>query len=316
MRIKENLPSGITILGGIITLLTTFYYMKSFIYSLGFYYGAGTIVNAYNITLSQQLLSSIPSQSALSLAIYITYLMAPVSLIIFMFGVIWFMGRRNDKTLSAVVMILAVFYLAMIIVLETNFNSGGHLIEYSLAYIGSGLAIIGAGTTFIPQKQQAKPARATPISIDPEKPYTNISILSNRLIGKMSGEIRIIDMHFDVRGLDNLIRILGDRELQFQSIKVLAKGERLSDDFAREFNDFKSELAGKGVAFELRVMSDATASQQHERLMMDSSIAYKIPPLNIINRKSEHIVGVNHAEASHRFNKLWSEAVKFENTTN
>ncbi len=39
------------------------------------------------------------------------------------------------------------------------------------------------------------------------------------------------------------------------------------------------------------------AARQHERLIMDSDLAYKIPPLNIINKKNEHIVGINGREA-------------------
>ena len=46
---------------------------------------------------------------------------------------------------------------------------------------------------------------------------------------------------------------------------------------------------------------------------MDSMLAYKIPPLNIINQKNEHIVGINIREVQFKFNNLWAKATKFEN---
>jgi hypothetical protein len=129
----------------------------------------------------------------------------------------------------------------------------------------------------------------------------------------MSGDLKIIDMHMDTTGLGNLMRIIDGKEGRYKSISVLAKADRLSSDFDLVFKDFKNELASKGVTFELRIMSDKDALEQHERLLMDDKIAYKIPPLNIINKKSEHLVGVNSMHAQTRFNKLWSNAGKYEN---
>jgi hypothetical protein len=61
------------------------------------------------------------------------------------------------------------------------------------------------------------------------------------------------------------------------------------------------------------VLDDGDAAKQHERLLLDGSEAYKIPPLNIINKKSEHITAVNRDDAARRFEDLWSRAIKFEN---
>ena len=154
---------------------------------------------------------------------------------------------------------------------------------------------------------------AGPISIDPQTPYTNVMILSKRLMSKLNGDIKILDMHFDANGLENLSRLLSGNLERYKSVSVLAKRDRLGSEFIRNYSDFKNELGNKGVAFELKVLNDMDAGEQHERVLMDGSSAYKIPPLNIINRKSEHIVSINHREAEARFNRLWTNSTKLEN---
>ena len=140
-----------------------------------------------------------------------------------------------------------------------------------------------------------------------------MKVLSNRIMRKLHGEIKILDMHFDTSSLDNLMQLISGHTQQYRQISVLTSASRLGTSFESSYNDFRSELANRNVAFELRVLSTADAAKQHERILMDDDTAYKIPPFNIINKKNEHIVGINHAEANGRFGKLWSEATKFEN---
>jgi hypothetical protein len=129
----------------------------------------------------------------------------------------------------------------------------------------------------------------------------------------LNGELKILDMHFDTNALDNLMQLVDKNMQQYTSISVLTSTMRLGDEFGKSYGDFKNELTNRKVAFELRVLSTEEAAKQHERVLMDNKTAYKIPPLNIINKKNEHIVGINHQEAENRFNNLWSKATKFEN---
>ncbi|EQD46801.1 hypothetical protein B2A_08729, partial [mine drainage metagenome] len=64
------------------------------------------------------------------------------------------------------------------------------------------------------------------------------------------------------------------------------------------------------IGFEVRVMNPEDAAAQHERFIVDSERAYKIPPLNIINKKSEHIVSIKHGEALRRFDYMWGRGRK------
>ena len=60
-------------------------------------------------------------------------------------------------------------------------------------------------------------------------------------------------------------------------------------------------------------MGGEDAVEQHERMIMDSEKAYKIPPFNIINRKSEHIVQLEYSGSRKRFDDIWNRSTKIEN---
>lgn len=151
------------------------------------------------------------------------------------------------------------------------------------------------------------------VSMDPQKPYTNLVTLSESLISRFGGSLNVLDMHFDSTGMRNLSILLHGNEPNFKSVNVLMGKERASSRFVKEYRDFKEELANSGIAFDVRVMNDEDFAQQHERLLYDDSYAYKIPPLNIINKKSEHIVGIKRREAAERFEYMWGRATKLEN---
>jgi len=87
----------------------------------------------------------------------------------------------------------------------------------------------------------------------------------------------------------------------------------MDSGFNTNLVDFRNELNELGVVLEVKLMDDKDAVQQHERLLMDDSIAYKIPPFNIINKRAEHITSVNVKEAHLRFQHLYDRAIKLEN---
>ncbi len=312
---NKNLAAVLTLLGGLALLFATLLYLRGLLVSYGFVTGTEVVVSTYNLTLTSQLASILPSLSALSLALYIAYLMVPLSLMVFAIGVAWLFTGRQDRWLAVVAMVSALFYLGLAAMLELNFNFGYSTSNYYSSYLGVALSLIGGVLVVVHGRQQSRSSRsaAASIAINPDTPYTNISILSNRVMGRMSGALRILDMHFDLNGLDNLMRMMSGKEGRYTSLRILTRADRLTPHFDRSYLDFKRELQKKGVEFELRVLPPEIAAEQHERMIMDSERAFKIPPLNIINRKSEHIVGMNHADADRRFEKIWSSSTKYEN---
>lgn len=315
VRVSDlDISSVLTPLGGIAALLYSFYYVQQLSLSLGVYYGISGTVKAYNITSSQSLTTALAQTSTIALALHLSYVLVPFALLMFSIGILWLFSKAYSRTMAMLLIFASVVYLIIAVLLQIDFGFSNTKALLPGSYIGAALALAGAAYFLLKLNSKAPSRRPSQqISINPDTPYSNMKILSNRLMKKLSGEIRVLDMHFDVTALDNLIQLIGKEEGRYRSILVLAKADRLNSDFEKPYKDFKSELENKKIGFELRVLNEKDASKQHERMLMDDNVAYKIPPLNIINRKSEHIVSIKHSDALHRFNELWAEATKFEN---
>ena len=151
------------------------------------------------------------------------------------------------------------------------------------------------------------------LAIDPSKPFSNLMALQDGLFPKMGGSLKIVDKHFNSATLANLHRLTEPSIANFNKITILTSKEMLDSSFGSNVADFRSELSSGGIEVEIRLMDDKDAVDQHERMLFDDSVAYKIPPFNIINKKSEHITRINRGEASRRFDYLYSRALKMEN---
>ncbi len=313
-----NFSAIAVLIGGALALLFTFYFMQQLSYSIGIYSGISSTIKAYNITnstISSVLLTTLSQSTTLVLALHLTYALLPFALLIFALGIIWLFSRSFAKFTGSMLLISSMIYIILTAILQFDFSFKNAPYAFPLAYLGAIVAIAVSlySTWKADSKQHTSKRPVAHISINPDTPYSNMKILSNRLMRKLSGEIKILDMHFDVGALDNLMMLIDRNTDQYSKICVLTKPDRLGDEFEKSFTDFRNELSNRKVEFELRVLDQSQSSKQHERILMDDRTAYKIPPLNIINRKSEHIVGINHDEASRRFDGLWAEARKFEN---
>ena len=307
-------------IGGFIALLYTFYFMQQLSYSIGVYSGISTAIKAYNISsanasVSSTLYAAQAQSTSLLLALHLTYALLPFAVIMLAISVIWLFAKSYYKFTGSLLVISAMMYVILTLILEFDFSFKNTIYSFPVAYIGCALvAIVGAYSMIKTEYKPSLVKRAIPqISINSETPYSNMKLLSDRLMKKLKGEIKILDMHFDINGLDNLMQLIGKNTEQYTQISVLTSTMRLGYEFDKSYADFKKELANKNVRFELRVLTQEDAAKQHERVLMDDTTAYKIPPLNIINKKNEHIVGINHREAQYTFNILWAKATKFEN---
>jgi hypothetical protein len=314
-----SLSQVIVLIGGFITLLYTFYYMQQLSYSIGVYSGISRAITTYNVTIkdaNSALLGALSQSSTLALALHLTYALLPFAVIILAIGVIWLFSKPYSKMTATILVISSIIYIILVAILEFDFSFNSAIFTFPVAYVGGALALAGGANSLLKMYNRSPQLtrRATPqISINPDTPYSNMRLLSNRLMRKLNGEIKILDMHFDTNSLDNLMQLIEKHMQQYRQISVLTSTMRLGNEFGKSYNDFKNELANRNVIFELRVLSAEDAAKQHERVLMDDGVAYKIPPLNIINKKNEHIVGINQKEAQSRFSNLWSKATKFEN---
>ena len=98
-------------------------------------------------------------------------------------------------------------------------------------------------------------------------------------------------------------------------LEIISSSEMFDGKFQENFTDFKNEMKLTGVEITFMLMSKEDSVAQHERFIFDDEHAYKIPPLNIINKKSEHIVKTNLRDAQKRFEYLHQNSIKVENYT-
>lgn len=299
---RRELISYIAIASGFSTLFYAFYYMQQISFSIGYYTGIASVTS-----------NAVAETGTLSFGLHVTYVMLIFAVLILIIGIVWLFSKSHYKRTSVAMGFAAIIYLLLVFLLQSDltFSTAIARVIFSLAYVAGALGIVAAGISFS-QSYNVVPRKAMrQIEIDSAMPYTNMLKLSSRL--DLSGTIRILDMHIDHKALDNLLRILGNAKGRYTGINILTTMSRLGSEFEKGYNDFKEELTQAHVDFELRILEQSDATAQHERVIMDESKAYKIPPLNIINKKNEHIVGINYSKTSSRFNDLWARATKFEN---
>ncbi len=151
--------------------------------------------------------------------------------------------------------------------------------------------------------------RFSGIKISPNKPYTNMINLRERMFSSFTGNVGIVDKHFNSQALLNLYRLISDNK-NIKEITIISSSEMLDSSFNKEYRDLKNELEESGIKIEVKLMNQNDAVQQHERFIFDDSSAYKIPPFNIINKKSEHILKMSRRDAVKRFEELLLKSVK------
>lgn len=240
---ERRMVSIFALVGGFIALLNTLYYMEQLSYTVGVYDGIATTVQSYNLTASAQLLSLISGKTTLTLALYITYLMLALSLFVFAIGVSWFTARSYSKLEGASLLLASLVYASTMALLQFSFSFNSQFSGFYLGYIGSAIVFLSAAYALMKFERPSTFKRAHPISLNPDTPYTNMAVISTRLMGRMAGDIRILDPHFDKKASDNLLRMLGRNSGRFKTISILTKMDRLGRDFSKGFSDFKEELS-------------------------------------------------------------------------
>jgi hypothetical protein len=292
--------------------------------SIAYGMGVGSLIEnvSYGVPISSVVLPEAVSLSALHTGIVESYVVSVVAVILAGASLIMFV-RRNDgprdssRTYGMLHSAFTFVYLLLVFVIVSNFYSmllgfqNGYML---LPYGGIVLCIVCDGMMqyqqrFGPQPQKMKYS----IGLDPSKPFSNVMNMQDELFSKMSGHIRIIDKHFNSSSLDNFHRLLGGSLSNFTKITILTSNEMMDTSFMTGINDLRKELSGASVGLDIRVMDDKDAVEQHERILLDDKVAYKIPPFNIINKRSEHITRIGFNEAQRRFHQLYSRSLKPEN---
>ncbi len=209
---------------------------------------------------------------------------------------------------------LAIVYIVMLFIIHSAYQFTLYSSNLYVTYIALAICIFFDG--YMEYRMRRLAAGRTGlrgINIDPSTPYANMIRLRDELFGSLSGDVRVVDKHFNSVAMGNLHRLLPEGKSSIRSLGIITSPDMLNAGFESDYRDMRQELANKGMDFEVRVMDTKEAEAQHERFMLDDKSAYKIPPLNIINRKSEHVVRMGHGDARKRYEQLANKSAKLEN---
>lgn len=250
-----------------------------------------------------------------------SYVEVLLGLIMFSIALVMWIRRspRNESYKKTYIMshaALALIYILLFFIMYSNVPSlFTGLFQYA-AYFGMIVVLMSdAYLQYVLRRQQHQyaPHAKRGIPIDPSTPYTNLLNIRDQVFNRLSGELRIVDKHLNSAALSNLSRLLPSGEGSIRSISIITSGEMLDSDFGVNYNDLRNELKNRGMSVEIWIMDRQDSGMQHERFLFDDRTAFKIPPLNIINRKSEHVVRMNVADARGRYKYLLRGSIKLEN---
>lgn len=290
-------------------------------FSVQYGVGAGALLesSAYNISV-------IPLLNTMSSQIQATYQSILES--VFMAGIGFIMSimafflltHRNSRYASyirrhvPVHIVLAVVYLSMLIIMRSTTVVGPSSLDSYLNYVSIfSCFALNLYLEYSLRKYESARKLSGNISINPLTPFGNILHLRNILFDRLEDDISIVDKHFNSAALSNLYRLISSDTSRIKSIRILTSNYMLDSRFGQNYYDLKEELRNRGITLEIKVMADADATAQHERFIMDNRSSYKIPPFNIINKKSEHITHINLRDTKARFDYLYQNSTKFEN---
>ncbi|QRF74380.1 hypothetical protein Micr_00916 [Candidatus Micrarchaeum sp.] len=233
----------IALAAGFIAMLSNFYYMQFLSYSVGVVRGITSIITTYNITPSNTLLTSLEGTSALAIAVHITYVMLPFTLIMFSIGAMLLITRQNLKTLSVGMLFSSLIFGMLLALMDADFYIGPIITLAPFIGVALGIYVGIKGITIASRLQEAHSLRS--ISIDPETPYSNMLLLSKDFFARLKGDISILDMHFDSKAMENMLALFNDSASNVKNVRILSGPERLGAHFDRGYTDFEEEMKNK-----------------------------------------------------------------------
>jgi hypothetical protein len=281
-------------------------------------YGIGVAVQSLtqNATVSTALQQTVPQLESAMKEVYLIMLIAfgmlGSSLILYMtryrrFGAL---NRRYSLLHTS----LTLIYIALFFIVLSNFSINLFSLYFILIYMAMATALgIDVYLEYeINAKSPMGSKSAGGLRIEPDAPYSNIVRLREGMFSKLHGDVRIVDKHFNSDAISNLHRLLEENK-KVDKLFIVSSSEMFDAKFQENFTDFKNEMKNAGIEIVFMLMSKEDGVAQHERFIFDDEHAYKIPPLNIINKKSEHIANLRLGEARQRFEELTKNAIKYDN---
>lgn len=283
--------------------------------------GAGALIQsqADNRSVASVLLNNATQIDALYKSLLESYLNVIIAFVLVMLALYLYTHRTEKRSganrrYTLLHLTLSVIYIVLFLIIHATSPFTFFSLHLYFTYLGFLLCVFsGVYLEYRIHTPEAKSRGFRSISLNPSTPYTNIQNLREQLFANLANNIRIVDKHFNSSAISNLHRLLDGSEGRVRSVTVITSEEMLDSVFGSNYNDLKSELEGMGMDLEVKIMNRDDSTKQHERFVLDDKNAFKIPPLNIIHKKSEHVTKISHSEAERRFDYLYQNSVKFEN---
>ncbi|MDE1860420.1 MAG: hypothetical protein KGH72_01755 [Candidatus Micrarchaeota archaeon] len=282
--------------------------------------GAAIQSTADHANVTSILSATAAGVNALYNSILADYVVLIVSLGMLISSVLLYRYRANIFGAEAKGYVTLHGMLTIIYFLLFTINNANSLISlgtYYIVVVYAALLLSASIDIYVVFARYVFPARAltvrTDFALDPSRPYTNLIRIKDNIFSQLSGKVCVVDKHMNSVGIENFYRLIQDNLKGVTEINILTSGDMLDMEFSRNYLDCKNDIENAGAKIEVRVMRDEDSAVQHERFVFDDKSAYKVPPFNIIHKKSEHITRIKLSDAKKRFGELYEKATKYEN---
>lgn len=320
-QIYENRTVSILLVAAsLVLMINGIFNIEQFAVQYGIGLGAALQSNAYNVTVAQTLRPTVIQINTFYQTILESFFLTGIGFAMFVMAFLLLLRGPNRyesymRRYVPVHLALTFVYVVLLLIIHATFNTEVYTVGLYATYLAIAVCIIfDVYLEYNTSRQNSARRFTRPISLNPSTPYSNLIRLKEELFEGLVGDVGIVDKHFNSVALSNLYRLIPESG-KIRSFSIITSKDMLDSGFGRNYLDLKKELENRGIGLEIKIMKEEDAEAQHERFLLDDTYAYKIPPLNIINRKSEHILKMSMKDAKKRFDYLHQDSIKFENYT-
>jgi hypothetical protein len=138
--------------------------------------------------------------------------------------------------------------------------------------------------------------------LDPARPFTN-ELALRKVIRGLRGRLFWYEQHMTRKNLEPLIE-----EVQgglVTEVRLLSGPAHISEKLKRSYEAFATEMKGKGVMTDWRILPDKVARDMHARVLFDDASTWELPPLNSLYKGTVDSIHSSSIPRT-RFEEAWS----------
>ena len=229
-------------IGAVILLFGSVYLINllSTVYGIGV--GATVQSLSDNAPIASQLVQFTAQSAALGEGVLESYITFFIAIALGAGAFVLLLNRKEVPTKAAskyttLAAVLSLIFILLYYLVAENIPSAFIGLYAYLPYIGFLICISSvAYVEYVIRLKQPKKmhARKGAISLDPSTPFSNMLNLQSELMANLSGELKVVDKHFNSAAIVNLYRLISGYEGNFKKITVLTSREMMGMNFPVE----------------------------------------------------------------------------------